>query len=360
MNGVTAGIDLLAPSELFLVKPSPSLLRMLAVTMLDPEIKNLVWKFCAPAFVRIPKSSPSFLLLSKKTMTTEDRMRQIVSGKPNDIERAPESPLYGSFKDERGLPSEWGPILAFIVLTNVVTWLACLLLRSTFAAGHLWALFTFVFVTVWSPTVIALALSFSIQSTSGVRNLLGFLFRGFLKNNLWYLIGILVPAAAVASAIIIARQLHASAAFLPLAALPLTLGLQVFTGAMGEELGWRGFLLTHLGARLSPRVAALVMAITWALWHLPAFFFPGMPQQHMPPIAFLLMVAAFGIFLALLFNRTRGHLVSTMLAHFSLNMSLAVGGAILGSVFVWTLAFIFSVIAIFGLAKLSAQPVRMA
>jgi hypothetical protein len=34
------------------------------------------------------------------------------------------------------------------------------------------------------------------------------------------------------------------------------------------------------------------------------------------------LVAAFGIFLALLFNRTRGHLVSTMLAHFSFNMSL--------------------------------------
>jgi membrane protease YdiL (CAAX protease family) len=271
----------------------------------------------------------------------------------------PESPLHGSFKDERGSSSEWGPILAFIVLANAVTWLACLLLRSTFAAGHLWAFFTFLFVTVWSPTAIALALSSSFEGSSGVRNLLGFLFRGFSKNNLWYLTGILVPVTAVASAIVIARRLHAGAAFIPLAALPLTLGLQVFTGAMGEELEWRGFLLSRLERKLSPRVAALIMAITWALWHLPAFFFPGMPQQHMPPIAFLLMVAAFGIFLALLFNRTRGHLVSTMLAHFSFNMSLAVGGAILGSVFIWTLAFIFSIVAIFGLAKLSAQPIRM-
>ena len=271
----------------------------------------------------------------------------------------PESPLHASFKDERGSSSEWGPILAFIALANAVTWSACLLLRSTFAAGHLWALFTFLFVTVWSPTVIALALSLSFEGTSGARNLLGFLFRGLSKKKGWYLIGILVPVAAVASAIISARQLHSGAAFLPLAAWPLTLGLQVFTGAMGEELGWRGFLLSHLERRLSPRVAALVMAITWALWHLPAFFFPGMAQQHMPPIAFLLMVAAFGIFLALLFNRTRGHLVSTMLAHFSFNMSVAIGGAILGSVFIWTLATIFSIIAIFCLAKLSARPIRI-
>jgi membrane protease YdiL (CAAX protease family) len=263
--------------------------------------------------------------------------------------------MHSSFKDERGSPSEWGPILAFIILANAVTWVACLLLRSTFAAGHLWALFTFLFVTVWSPTVIALALSFSLEGPSGVRNLLGFLFRRFSKNK-WYLIGILVPVAAVASAIIIARHLHSGAAFLPLAALPMTIGLQVITGAMGEELGWRGFLLSRLQRGLTPRVAALVMATTWALWHLPAFFFPGLPQQHLPPIAFLLMVAAFGVFLALLFNRTRGHVTSTMLAHFSFNLSIAVGGAILGSVFIWTLAFIFSVVAIFSLAKLSAQP----
>jgi hypothetical protein len=231
-------------------------------------------------------------------------------------------------------------------------------LRPAFAAGHLWALFTFLFATVWSPTVIALALSLSSEGTTGIRNLLGLLFRSSSKNSWWYLIGAVVPVAAVALAIIVARNLHSGAAFIPLAALPLTLGLQVFTGAMGEELGWRGFLLSHLERRLSPRVAAVVMAIAWALWHLPAFFFPGMPQQHMPPTAFLLMVAAFGIFLALLFNRTRGHLVSTMLAHFSFNMSLAVGGAILGSVFIWTLAAIFSMIAIFSLAKLSAQPIH--
>jgi len=36
------------------------------------------------------------------------------------------------------------------------------------------------------------------------------------------------------------------------------------------------------------------------------------------------------------------------------------GGAILGSVSIWTLAVIFSIIAIFGLAKLSAQPIRIA
>jgi uncharacterized protein len=315
---------------------------------------DLQWNICQQALVL--RQTVSMSITTNTASEIDSSSVSTLAVPPNTM---PESALHGFF-DERDSSSKWGPILAFIVLTSAVGWLACLFLRSTFEAGHLWAYFTFVFVTVWSPTVIALALSFSLEGASGVRNLLSLLFRGFSKNNVWYLIGIMVPVAAVASAIIIARHLQAGAAFLPLAALPITLGLQVVTGAMGEELGWRGFLLSHLERKLSPRAAALVMAITWASWHIPAFFFPGMVQQHMPHIAFLLMVAAFGIFLALLFDRTRGHLASTMLAHFSFNMSLAAGGAVPGSVFIWTLAVIFAIIAIFGLAELSAQPIRIA
>jgi membrane protease YdiL (CAAX protease family) len=249
----------------------------------------------------------------------------------------------------------WWPISAFLIVVNAITWLACLLLRAEFAAGHLWALFTFLFVTVWSPTAIALVLSFRLKDVSGIRTLLGLVFRRPAGKKSWYLIAVLVPVASVVAATLIARYLHSGAPFIPLSGLPLTLALQVFTGAMGEELGWRGFFLSRLGNKFSPRIAAVLMGVAWALWHLPAFFFPGMPQQHMPPAAFLLMVAAFGVFLALLFNRTRGSLVSTMLAHFCLNMSLAVGGAVLGSDFIWALAAIFGAVAIWALLRLPTE-----
>ena len=226
------------------------------------------------------------------------------------------------------------------------------------AEGHLWALFAFLFVTVWSPTVIALALSLIFSGTSGIRKLLGLLFRRLSEHKAWYLIGLLVPIASVAVAVTVSRHFHEGAPFIQRGALPLTVMLQLFTGALGEELGWRGFLLPRLENKFSPRAAAAIMAITWALWHLPSSYFPGMAQQHMPPAAFLLMVAAFGIFLALLFNRTHGHVLSTMIAHFSFNMSLAIGGAILGSAFLWTLASIFSVIAIASLGAFVAAPAR--
>jgi len=227
-----------------------------------------------------------------------------------------------------------------------------LLLRSEIATGHLWALFTFLFVTVWSPTVIALILSYAFAGKVGVRELLGLLTR-FTKNRSWYLVAVLVPAASVALAILSARHLHNGAPFIATAALPFTVALQFFTGAMGEELGWRGFLLLQLESGFRPRAAAVLMGIFWALWHIPSFYLPGLPQQHMPPAAFLLMVAGFGVFLALLLNRTKGSLVSTMLAHFSLNMCLAIGGATPRSTFIWALSAILLIVAIWSFFNFS-------
>jgi membrane protease YdiL (CAAX protease family) len=264
-------------------------------------------------------------------------------------------PVGLSGTDEHGSSSAWGPIATFVSATYATTWLACLLLRSAVAAGHLWAFFTFLFVTVWSPTAIAIAVSLLFEGTLGVRKLLGLLFRRLSESRSWYVIGVVVPIASVVLATVMARHLHSSAPFIPLAALPFTVALQMFTGAMGEELGWRGFLLSQLQRRFSQRTAAILMGTIWALWHLPSFFLPGMPQQQMPPAAFLLMVAAFGVFLTLLFNRTNGHIISTMLAHFSFNLSLAVGGANIGAAFLWSLASIFSIVAIWSIAKLSRQ-----
>ncbi len=40
---------------------------------------------------------------------------------------------------------------------------------------------------------------------------------------------------------------------------------------LGEEPGWRGFLLPVLQKRFHPFSAALVLALVWAVWHAPLF-----------------------------------------------------------------------------------------
>jgi membrane protease YdiL (CAAX protease family) len=60
--------------------------------------------------------------------------------------------------------------------------------------------------------------------------------------------------------------------FLP----PLGLGalfLWIFTFGLGEETGWRGFALPRLQQHHNALKATSILAVCWALWHLPQFFY---------------------------------------------------------------------------------------
>lgn len=43
--------------------------------------------------------------------------------------------------------------------------------------------------------------------------------------------------------------------------------------ALGEEIGWRGFLVPHLAQRLSFTQTAFLSGIIWSLWHYPVLIF---------------------------------------------------------------------------------------
>lgn len=68
-----------------------------------------------------------------------------------------------------------------------------------------------------------------------------------------------------------------------LAAFPL---IFIFGGPLGEEAGWRGFLLPTMMRSRTPLVAALLTGVIWAFWHLPLFLTHKMPPPAGIAIAF--------------------------------------------------------------------------
>jgi membrane protease YdiL (CAAX protease family) len=96
-------------------------------------------------------------------------------------------------------------------------------------------------------------------------------------------------------------------------------------GAFGEELGWRGFALPRVQARLSALYAALIVGgVIQTSWHLPIFFW----EPSSPPVPLILGYAGLGILSAWIFNNTRGSVLLTMVLHASFNTMaqfLAVG-----------------------------------
>lgn len=92
------------------------------------------------------------------------------------------------------------------------------------------------------------------------------------------------------------------------AVLILTFGvLQSAASATGEEIGWRGFLVPVLAARLNFTGVALVSGLIWALWHYPLILF-GTYSSSAPKwvalLCFTVMIIATGALAAWLRLKT--------------------------------------------------------
>lgn len=92
----------------------------------------------------------------------------------------------------------------------------------------------------------------------------------------WYLVVLLGPALIMLTIFFVSGAFAAFRAPTPtflLTSLTLSFMILVGGGPLGEEPGWRGFALPRLQQRFGPLVGTFVLAIFWALWHLPLFLF---------------------------------------------------------------------------------------
>ena len=90
--------------------------------------------------------------------------------------------------------------------------------------------------------------------------------------------------------------------------------VQLLLIGIGEELGWRGWLLPHLAGTRSLGSATLLTILVWEAWHLPKFA-TGLE------IAAILMVqvAAVGVILSRLWVHMKGNLFGLAMVHASVN-----------------------------------------
>lgn len=91
---------------------------------------------------------------------------------------------------------------------------------------------------------------------------------------------------------------------------------------IGEELGWRGYALPRLLKFHSPRVATLLLACGWGVWHAPMFFVVGSLQAREPIWLFAAAVFAWSSMHTALHLRTRPSIVPNLVFHAFANMTL--------------------------------------
>lgn len=104
--------------------------------------------------------------------------------------------------------------------------------------------------------------------------------------------------------------------------IPMFILLTIAAG-IGEEFGWRGFLLPRLQTRYNALVSALIVGVIWAIWHTPLFFLKGTAQYEfrlqgglLPAIlAYSVFVIVTSIQFAWVFNNTKGSVLLAAVMH---------------------------------------------
>ncbi len=188
--------------------------------------------------------------------------------------------------------------------------------------GELTATSPFFYAAVWAPNVAALVLTSLRGGAPAVRDLLARLVRVRVAPWVWF------AALAFYPALMLVVQFVGLAFGRPLVTADVWLGVVVGVinlpalalGPLGEELGWRGYLLPRLLQRMQPAVAGLVLGVVWMVWHIPAFFASGLPQSGMALPVFAVAGVALSMFVTWLFvNANQSILVAGILPHAIVN-----------------------------------------
>ena len=108
-----------------------------------------------------------------------------------------------------------------------------------------------------------------------------------------------------------------------------TLLLALLTG-LGEEIGWRGYLLPVLQSKYKILIAVLILSVTNSLWHLRSDCivmilqndFAGFSRIYFPDMGLRMLITLPVILVMIyIFNETKGNLMLMILFHGAANAS---------------------------------------
>ncbi|MFZ4893532.1 CPBP family intramembrane glutamic endopeptidase [Plantibacter sp. Mn2098] len=233
--------------------------------------------------------------------------------------RAERAEAQRQWVERTGSTFEWRPVLVFLIIAFALAWLVCLPLYMNEGLANPW--FGLIAVCMMAtPAIAALVVVGFVRRPPSIPRELGLWPLGRAPRFLSSIgLAVLVPVALILVALPIGALLgvypadfvHFSAfqavidaqlAASGVASLPIPIGLLVLAQllnvvigavintvpALGEELGWRGYLLPKLLPLGNVR-AILISGVVWGLWHAPLILL-GYNYPYAPGWAGVLMM----------------------------------------------------------------------
>lgn len=192
------------------------------------------------------------------------------------------------------------------------------------------------YLGAFGPMLAALIVTALTEGPAGIRALISHGCKWRVQVR-YYAFAILAPIALFTLAVLVNRvisgewpdlSLLGEADYLPYLGTLGALLLWILTYGLGEETGWRGYALPRLQKNYSAATSTLILAVLWAFWHVPAFFYRdtyiqmgllGFPM-------FLISITFATMVFTWLYNSTGGSLPLVILFHAFFNW-LSVSGA---------------------------------
>ncbi len=235
-------------------------------------------------------------------------------------------------------PPVWLPLIAFIALAYGISWLIWMpLWLPAFGVQGLPVLPFNHAMGAFGPLLAALVVTAYFDGWSGVARWGGRLFR--LGPRLWVAaVALFGPFALLLIGFAVAytwngakvdfAAIGRSSEFPAFSAVGFLL-YNILTFGLGEEAGWRGFALPRLQSRYSALAASAIIAVIWALWHLPLFAYrPGYVGMGVGGIiGWLVSLATGAVLTTTLFNASKGSILVVAAFHAAIDVAFTSSGA---------------------------------
>ena len=243
------------------------------------------------------------------------------------------------------------PIAAYAVVAYGLSWawwLPIAFRHQIVAKGIGWPTH---FPGLLGPMVAALASTALISGREGDRDLGARMFRWRIGVRGWALaLGTPLLLVAVGLAVDSQRSWTGLEIFngLPrIGPLPVWAALVFITG-IGEETGWRGFVLPRLRERHGLVGSSLLLALIWGAWHIPLFAiletFRGFNAGTL--VGFLIGLACGSLVLAWLYEYTGASILAAAVWHGTYNVAAATGDSAIRSAIVTTVVILWAVLIV--------------
>ena len=218
------------------------------------------------------------------------------------------------------IKASWKPVVWFLVLAYGISYISYYLrpIIDNNELDHALRM-----VTKFGPTIAGVIITAIVLKSNGLKWLIRKITA--LKVHVkWYIVALLFPIlcpliAAILYLMLTGQDLTPETVtnLTPLSYFALLVKFTFTGGGLGEELGWRGFMLPYLQNRLkiNPLKAAIYIGIAHSFWHFPVYGFAT--------IFFTVFAVALSVIMVWIFNNTKENVMLMILMHGSVNASLS-------------------------------------